>query len=172
MKRHIGITLISCLAISLISTLPACTNNDTVYATRVVTIEEAESILYQVINAAKMGNTTKLLNLGCSETMLNLDLDFVGGLSSVPFTHPEIIDSYLLPVTSAGRNKIALGGRVLVLLGIDNLGRAFRTDFLVCWDPYQKCIVVPHPIYWTGMELGHTDVYGLGVTLPTISVQQ
>ena len=166
MKKLINLILVTLATIVLLQFLTGCNKNASAQDIHIVTVEESKAVLNEMIDYAANGNTEKLLIYGGAEVMMRHDLDLVGGFSSVPNEPPQIIDTYLIPQQSV-KNSTSLGDRVLVLQGTNNFGCAYHTDFLVCWDPYSKKLVVSHPIYWTGMGVGTVDENGTGRTILT-----
>jgi hypothetical protein len=125
-----------------------------------ITVTEAEKLLRLAEQAAQAHDEASLCNLGWTIERCKRMLIDRGGWKSVPPTSPKIVDTYVIPRRQLSHNTGTEGGRVLVLEGVDGLGRAYRTEFFVIPlgsndpDPLGTGIGAAHPVYWSGMRIG------------------
>jgi hypothetical protein len=121
-------------------------------------VSEAQSkeILNTIIMFASTKNVEKLCSFGASTTMTTRQLEDVGGWESLPSTPPTITNTYVINSIET-KSSIVLGGRVLILDGIDGLGNNYQTEFLVAYDSATKRIIVPYPIYWSGIKIRNDE---------------
>ena len=138
------------------------------YENEEVSIEEATSLLYQAVAYAQVRDLDKLCDLAGSELMCQHQWEWVGGGQAVPEEPPEIVDTYLLHTVHLKRGGRAPGGRVLVLEGVDGLGKPYRTEFFVFWTTddwgLKKELAVINGVYWSGYGIGQCDEDGLVTT--------
>jgi hypothetical protein len=149
---------IICLAVAIPSFLS--NEND-----EEVSVEEAISLLYQAVAYAQVRDLDKLCDLCSSNGICQHQWEGVGGGQAVPEEPPEIVDTYLLPTVHLKRGGRAPGGRVLVLEGVDGLGKPYRTEFFVFWTTdgwgLKKELAVINGVYWSGYGIGQCDEDGL-----------
>ncbi len=125
--------------------------NDHSTAQEAITVETATSVLHRAEAHAQARDFEALCNMGGAVSMCQHWLRDVGGAASVPAQPPEIVRTYLIP-PSTTQNGTSTGGRVLVLKGIDGLGRAYTTEFLV-FDAGSHGPAALHPVYWSGIRM-------------------
>ncbi|MDP9352874.1 MAG: hypothetical protein M3P51_15240 [Chloroflexota bacterium] len=116
-----------------------------------ITVETATSVLRRAEAHAQARDFEALCNMGDAVSMCQHWLRDVRGAASVPVQPPEIVRTYLIP-SSTTQNGTSTGGRVLVLKGIDGLGRAYTTEFLV-FDAGSHGPAALHPVYWSGIRM-------------------
>ena len=129
-----------------------------------VSVEEATSLLNQAVAYTQARDLDKLCDLAGSKLMCQHQWEDAGGGWAVPAEPPEIVDTYLLPTVHLKRGGRAPGGRVLVLEGVDGLGKPYRTEFFVFWtiDDWglKKELAVTNVIYWSGYGIAQPDEDG------------
>ena len=149
---------IICLAVVIPTfVLLSCENEE-------VSVEEATSLLNQAVAYAQVRDLDRLCDLARSELMCQHQWEWAGGGWAVPEEPPEIVDTYLLPTVHLRRGGRAPGGRVLVLEGVDGLGKPYRTEFFVFWTTddwgLKKELAVINEVYWSGASIGQCDEDG------------
>ena len=87
-----------------------------------------------------------------------------GGWESLPSEAPGIVDTYLVPAKGLEDGNSIVGGRVLVLEGVDGQNQPYRTEFFVFFDSDSGEYVPLYPIYWSGIGIAQTDDQGHGIT--------
>jgi hypothetical protein len=110
-----------------------------------VSLAEATATLDTAVSYAQAHDLIGLGTLADNLLMAVRIWGTSGEWNTLPQDPPTVVDNY--PLNSK------LGGRVLVLEGIDGLGKPYRTEFLVYW--YNGQLTVGNVIYWDGMGLGH-----------------
>jgi hypothetical protein len=129
-----------------------------------VSVEEATSLLYQAVAYAQVRDLDKLCDLASSELMCQHQWEWMGGGQAVPEEPPEIVDTYLLPTVYLKSGGRAPGGRVLVLEGVDGLGKSYQTEFFVFWTTddwgLKKELAVINGVYWSGSGIAQCDEDG------------
>lgn len=114
------------------------------------TIEEAEAkrVLDQAVTFAGAGDADALCGMGGSIPICERFLRDVGGIRTVPHQAPRVTGSYIRPDTEQ-----SVGGRVLVVEGVDSEAKPYRTEFLVFYNGGR---LVPYlPVYWSGISMGN-----------------
>lgn len=149
---------IICLAVVIPTfVLLSCENEE-------VSVEEATSLLNRAVAYAQVRDLDKLCDLAHSKLMCQHQWEDAGGGQAVPAEAPEIVDTYLLPTVHLKRGGRASGGRVLVLEGVDGLGKSYRTEFFVFWTTddwgLKKELAVINEVYWSGYGIGQYDEDG------------
>jgi hypothetical protein len=130
-----------------------------------VSVEEATSVLNQAVAYAQAHDLEKLGDLAGDKSMTRENWELAGGWEAVPAEPPVIVDTYLLPTKHFENGLQATGGRVLVLEGVDGLGKHYRTESLVFRsdDPdYSglEGLAVINVIYWSGTGIGQYNEDG------------
>jgi hypothetical protein len=117
-----------------------------------VSVEEAISLLNQAVAYAQVRDLDKLYELAGSKGICRSQWELAGGEQAVPDEPPEIVDTYLLPTVHLKNGCKVVGGRVLVLEGVDGLGNPYRTEFFVfrSGDSGLGGLAVTNVIYWSG----------------------
>lgn len=122
-----------------------------------VSVEEATSLLNQAVACAQARDFDKLCDLGGSKGICRSQLELAGGEQAVPAEPPEIVDTYLLPTVHLKWGGEIVGGRVLVVEGVDGLGKPYRTEFFVFWTGgdwgLKKELAVTNVVYWSGFGI-------------------
>jgi len=136
------------------------------YNDQEVNVEEAIGILNQAIACARSGDLDKLCDLGGSRGICRHQWVSAGGEQAVPVEPPEITDTYLLPAVQLQSGGRAVGGRVLVLEGVDGLGRTYRTEFYVFRSRHSGLggLAVTNVVYWCGYGIDQCDEDGRSTT--------
>lgn len=127
-----------------------------------VSVEEATSLLNQAVSYARDRDLDKLYELAGSKGICRSQWELAGGGQAVPAEPPEIVDTYLLPSVHLKNGGKAVGGRVLVLEGVDGLGKPYRTEFFVfrSRDSGLNGLAVTNVIYWSGYGIAQPDEDG------------
>ena len=126
-----------------------------------ISVEDATNLLRQAEAFAKAHDQQGLCGMGGSVATCKAFLDDVGGWESVPDESPTIVNSYILPATRSG-NVGTAGGRILVLEGVDNLGRRYRNEFMVFYEGNR--LISVNPVYWSSVGIQQPDANGGGTT--------
>lgn len=129
-------------------------------------ISEAKAVLAQVIGYVEMADLEGLSKLETS-SMVEHALDAVGGFSTAPTEPPTIVDTSIMPTVKCKGGQLT-GGRILVLEGVDNLGRSYHSEMLVYREPGELRVI--NSIYWTnsGIVRPNPDCSG-NATIQTIA---
>ncbi len=112
---------------------------------------EARALLFQAEEFAAAQDIEGLCGMGGSVLLCQSFWREAGEWEAVPAEDPEIMDSYALESTALSVGQ-RTGGRILVVTGVDGLGRPFKTDFLV-FDAGSHGLVPYNPIYWSGVRI-------------------
>jgi hypothetical protein len=117
-----------------------------------VSVEEATSLLNQAVACTQARDLAKLCELAGSKGICRSQWELAGGEQTIPDEPPEIVDTYLLTTVHLKNGDKAVGGRVLVLEGVDGLGKPYRTEFFVfrSGDSGLERLAVTNVIYWSG----------------------
>ena len=153
---------IICLAVVIPTfVLLSCENEE-------VSVEEATSLLNQAVAYAQARDLGRLCSICRSKLMCQHQWEWAGGGWAVPAEPPEIVDTYLLPTVHLKRGGRAPGGRVLVLKGVDGLGKPYRTEFFVFWTTddwgLKKELAVINGVYWSGYGYNQPNEDGSVIT--------
>jgi hypothetical protein len=133
-----------------------------------VSVEEATNVLKQAIAYAQAQDLEKLGVLAQDKSITRVDWELAGGWEAVPAEPPKIVDTYLLPTKHFENGSWATGGRVLVLEGVDGLGKHYRTESLVFRTGVgDSNLAMINVIYWNGACIGRTNEDGSGTTGPS-----
>ena len=138
------------------------TNNNT--ATKEISIQEATNVLNQTVEYAINHNLDGLCSMGGAVSMCRTLWEYAGEWDAVPTQSPEINDTYLLPEKDLGNGTYTVGGRILVLEGIDGLGKPYKTEFLVFNNSETGELSALYPVYWANLSIGEYDSTGNGLT--------
>jgi len=130
-----------------------------------VSTEEATSVLNQAVAYAQAHDLEKLGVLAQDELMTQQLWEQAGEWETVPAEPPKIVDTYLLPTVYLGHGSQATGGRILVLEGINGLGKPYRTESLV-FSAGSHGLAVTNVIYWDGVSIGKYNEDGSVTTGP------
>ncbi|MFP3974867.1 MAG: hypothetical protein ACLFVK_01425 [Dehalococcoidia bacterium] len=130
-----------------------------------VSVQEAKAVLDKAVTYASSGKVEKLCNMGGSVSICEHHLRDAGGDESIPSEPPEIVDTYLVREKHSD-NRTQLGGRVLVLEGVDGRGATYHTEFLVTRVPDSRELIALYPVYWSGIGVGQTDEEAQGIATP------
>lgn len=128
-----------------------------------ISVEEATSLLNQAVAYAQARDLDKLCDLCGSEGICRHQWEWAGGEWAVPAEPPEIVDTYLLPAVYLKNGGRAVGGRALVLEGVDSLGKSYRTEFFVFRsgrDSGLNGLAVINGVYWSGYGIAQCDENG------------
>jgi predicted small lipoprotein YifL len=74
-----------------------------------------------------------------------------GGVAAIPREAPVIAGTRLIPSRPAGEGTLA-GGQLVVLCGVDGLGRPYRAETLVSIGP-DRVLYAINAVYWSGFDL-------------------
>jgi hypothetical protein len=151
----IAVVIVICASVSI--TVFAGNGND-----EEVSVEEATSLLNQAVAYAQERDLDKLYKLAGSEGICRSQWELAGGEQAVPDDPPEIVDIYLLSTVHLKNGGKAVGGRVLVLEGVDGLGKPYRTEFFVfrSRDSGLNGLAVTNVIYWSGYGIAQPNEDG------------
>ncbi len=158
--------LLVCLCVALVLLCVACGScaDGAIGSDRhEVSVEEAENVLNQAVACVAGRDLDGLCELSGSVLMCKSQWRNLGEWEIAPSEPPEVVDNYLLPTKDLGKGYKSLGGRVLVLKGIDERGQSYRTEFLV-FDAGSDGLRATNIIYWSGAGIGETDDQGMGKT--------
>ncbi len=114
------------------------------------TSDEAQAFLDELVVLAQQGDFAGLCDLaGDGNCERKLD---EAGRDRVPAAAPRVERSELLPTTAAG-DQTSVGGRVVVLSGVDALGAPYESEMLVFRDREGTMRAI-NPAYWGGYRIG------------------
>lgn len=116
-----------------------------------ITTSEALQVLRRAEAFARAGDMKSLCGMSESIRRCEWFIEWSGGVQAVPSTSPKVVADYVVPEVLDTNGASNVGGRMLILEGIDGLGKSYRTEFLVLdtgkrLEPYV-------PIYWSGMYI-------------------
>jgi hypothetical protein len=152
--------LLACILMLLAATLLAgCGVPGTQRNPSTITIEDAAQVLEQVQGAAATGDMNALCATSDAPERCETDWAMSGGADAVPSEPPTIVTSRVLPTRQLPDGDWEIGGRMLVLKGIDGLGRPYCTDFLV-FAPSGQRLTPFQPVYWSGMGIAQRGPSG------------
>jgi hypothetical protein len=112
------------------------------------TAEAARAYLDELVALVQDGRVQSICTLGagtCPHTLRQADL------TAVPNTPPRLIGTRAIPPTDLGDGMWDVGGRLLMLCGIDGHDRPYYTELLVFQDGDR--LIATDPLYWTGGQL-------------------
>jgi uncharacterized protein YceK len=132
-------------------------------STRDISVEETTSVLNQAVAYAQARDLEKLGDLAQDKSMTRTLWESAGGWETVPTEPPEIVDTYLLPTIYFKNGSWTTGGRVLVLEGINGLGKPYHTESLV-FSAGSHGLAVGNVIYWDSAEIGQYNEDGSATT--------
>ncbi len=123
--------------------------------------EEAEALLHKAVALLRAGKVNRFFKeIPSAPEMCRMQFDRAGGPAALPAGAPRIVDRYVLPDRLLGGGSLApdgrvraAGGHVLVLEGVDGLGRPYRTEFMV-YDTGQLRLRATNAVYWSGYTIG------------------
>lgn len=118
-----------------------------------ISVEQATHLLNRAVGYAQSHDLDGLCKLGSSTGMCEPQWRAAGEWAGVPEEPPEIVDTYLVPGRKFKNGMNQLGGRVLVLSGIDGLGKPYRTEMLVFGGGWPSGLKAANVIYWCGASL-------------------
>lgn len=155
----IAVVIIIC-SFAAISVFASSENNEE------VSVEEATSLLNQAVAYAQARDLAKLCELASSKGICRHQWEDADGEQAVPDEPPQIVDTYLLPTVHLKNGDKAVGGRVLVLEGVDGLGKPYRTEFFVfrSGDSGLEGLAVTNVIYWCGYGIRQPNEDGTMTT--------
>lgn len=125
-----------------------------------ITLEEAALVLDQAVQYTDNHNLDGLCSMGGAIAMCQHLFENAGGWDAIPTQHPEIIDSYILPVKDCGNGTYITGGRILVVKGVDGLSRDYQTDFFVFYNSETDLLSAQYPVYWGNFSVSQSDCDG------------
>lgn len=116
-------------------------------------------MLQGAIDATAQNDIEALCELGGSELSCQNAWQNTGEWPAAPGVQPVVVNSRILPEQQQDNGNVSRGGLILEVQGVDGLGRAFNTDFLV-FDEGGGMLVALNPVYWTGTSVGHRSPDG------------
>jgi hypothetical protein len=122
-----------------------------------ITEEEASAVLEAAHVSSLEQDLESLCGLGGSVLSCQSAWQNMGEWAAVPAAPPIVTSTRILPDLELSNGSTSRGGRVLVVDGIDGLGREFSTDFLL-FDGGGGNLVALNPVYWSGMNVGRQGV--------------
>ena len=115
-----------------------------------IEVAEAKRVLDQAVAFTRAGGANALCGMGGAVPLCEGFLRDVGGIATAPRQAPRVTGSYIRPDTEQ-----SIGGRVLVVEGVDSEGKPYRTEFFVLYDGGR---LVPYlPVYWSGISMSNGD---------------
>ncbi|MDA1188439.1 MAG: hypothetical protein O2854_01985 [Chloroflexi bacterium] len=110
---------------------------------------EARSILQQMTTYANQNDLVSLCGQSSSQIGCESAWRVAGEWTAVPSLAPVIKESFVPPLTSIQGSNATKNARVLVLTGVDGLGKDYETEFLV-FRNNNGDTVIENAIYWAG----------------------
>lgn len=158
-KQALALSLVLGLLVGCASSTPAG---------RPVTMEEASAFLDELVQTTLTGDLERLCgSLASTDPSCEVLLAHHG--KRLPTTQPQLLCSYELS-TRQEEGFTALGGRVLVLAGIDGAGKQYETELLIFQDGKELRAI--NAVWWSGMGIGVTEVLGGATTASTEEAQR
>lgn len=131
-------------AVVLVIALAGCKGDD---PATLVSDEDARAVLGVAVGAVQSGRIDSLCaEMRAPQSTCRTHLSLVGA-GSVPTQAPVVIASDAVPPSHDNANP----GRLLIVCGIDGIGRQYQTGFLVYRE--QAGFVAPYPIFWSGTPI-------------------
>ncbi len=118
-----------------------------------ISVEQATHLLNRAVEYAQSHDLDGLCKLGSSTGVCEMQWKDAGEWVGVPAEPPEIVDTYLVPGRKFKNGMNQLGGRALVLSGIDGRGKPYRTEMLVFGGGWPSGLKAVNVIYWCGASL-------------------
>lgn len=136
-----------------------------------VSVREATNLLNQAVAYAQARDLDRLYDISGSQGICRSQWELSGGEQAVPDEPPEIVDTYLLPAMHLNNGCVAVGGRVLVVEGVDGLGESYRTEFFVfrSRDSGLDGLAVTNVVYWSGYGIAQPNEDGSATTALFVS---
>lgn len=132
----------------ILATVVACGPTAAADIERAPTPAEAEAYLTRVVELARAPDFAGLCALGGGNCEKILE---VAGRDAVPALPPTLVDQFELPARHNADGSTDVGGRVLVLCGIDGQARPYRTEMPVFFHGSEMRAI--EPIYWSGIGI-------------------
>ncbi len=115
-----------------------------------VSMDEATAMLDEVVACAQAHDLECLGKLADDMSMTRIHWESAGGWETLPAEPPTVVGSRLLPtVPINGAHYV--GGRLLVLEGIDGLGKPYHSEGLVFRNKGGLSMI--NTIYWGNMTI-------------------
>ena len=155
----IPIVIIICMSVSIV--VFASNEND-----EEVSVEEGTDLLNQAVAYAQARDLDRLCDVSGSKGICRHQWELAGGEQAVPAEPPEVVDTYLLPTVHLKWGGRVVGGRVLVVEGVDGMGKPYRTEFFVfrSRDSGLEGLAVTNVVYWSGFGIAQCDEDGSWTT--------
>jgi hypothetical protein len=118
-----------------------------------ISVEQATDLLNHAVEYATSHDLDKLCGLGSSSLMCQTQWKDAGEWAGVPTESPQIVDTYLIPTKKLGNGMTQRGGRLLVVCGIDGMGKPYRTEMLVFSGGWLHGLSAMNVVYWSGTSI-------------------
>jgi hypothetical protein len=115
-----------------------------------ITVAAATEVLRRAEGFALASDLAGVCTMASSPSSCNAAIRDAGGARAAPRTRATKAGSRIVPTQRRSGHK-ATGGRMLVVAGVDGLGRSYTSEFLVFYDG-SRLAPLP-PVYWSGMQL-------------------
>lgn len=145
MTRRQSRSVVATTVTLILATVVACGPPAAADVERAPAPAEAEAFLTRVAGLARTLDFAGLCALGGGNCEKILE---VAGRDAVPALPPTLVDQFELPARHYADGSTDVGGRVLVLCGIDGHARPYRTEMLVFFHGSE--LIAIEPIYWSG----------------------
>lgn len=119
-----------------------------------ISVEQATDFLNRAVEYATSHDLNKLCGLSSSSLMCQTQWKDAGEWAGVPEEPPVIVDTYLIPTKKFKNGMRQQGGRLLILCGIDGMGKPYRTEMLVFSGGQRHGLKATNVIYWSGASIG------------------
>jgi hypothetical protein len=137
------------LLIALVALVAGCSSHAT--ENQLITVAEATAVLDQGVAYVQAHDLAGLGALADDLLMTETRLNNLGGWDAAPNEPPTIVGNYLLSDVHYG-GYVATGGRVLVLEGIDGLGKPYHSEVLVFHTDGKLALL--NATYWDNSTIG------------------
>jgi len=117
-----------------------------------ITFNEAVELLRQAEDYAQSGDISSLCNMSDAVQACLEEFSRLEGKAAIPSDSPTIVKTYVLPDVLLDNGNTLLGGRVLVIQGVDGRGHSYRTEWLV-FDRGNNKLTPRTPIYWSRISI-------------------
>lgn len=118
-----------------------------------ISVEQATDLLNRAVEYATSHGLDKLCGLSSSSLTCRKQWEDAGEWDAVPAEPPQVVDTYLIPTRKLQDGMTQRGGRLLVVSGIDGMGRPYRTEMLISSGGWLHGLSAMNVVYWSGASI-------------------
>jgi len=118
-----------------------------------ISVEQATNLLNRAVEYATSHGLDKLCGLSSSSLTCRKQWEDAGEWDAVPAEPPQVVDTYLIPTRKLEDGMTQRGGRLLVVSGIDGMGRPYRTEMLISSGGWLHGLSAMNVVYWSGASI-------------------